>query len=95
MLSDIDIVTKMLQSRGLNLSDCADDIDVLLDSIKSNKNIPSAALHRSKFEGHHVTTLNSFQSGVIKLQHGQQYQKDRNEKYEPRSLRKVRVLKIR
>lgn len=56
MLKEIDTVTKSLQVRGRSLSDCAHNIDVLIDAVQIDKTnatsvFPVAGLKVGMWEG--------------------------------------------
>ncbi len=68
MFSEMNTVTKSLQTRVRTLSDSFTDIDVLLEAIDSDKTDPYATSYKYSFKPHHVGMYNTFESVVIQIQ---------------------------
>ena len=74
MLSEIDVVTEILQTSGRTLSDCRADLSVLLNAVKEDRENPNSDLFGCKLgnrcisEESQFVHSNTFESAVMKLQ---------------------------
>ena len=68
MLGEINVVTKSLQTRGLKINECRDDIATLIQAVSSDKNNPGTALYNCNMYFNHVSEFSAFEAGVAKLQ---------------------------
>lgn len=72
MLSEIDVVTKSLQTRGRTLGECRDDIEILMQAVNTDKSLPGTALYQCKMGFDHVGECSFFESAVTKIQQGKE-----------------------
>lgn len=79
MLAEVDVINKSLRTRIRTLSQCTDQVDLVLESIASDQNNSRDNLHQSKLMPNHIRNYNSFESGVIKLQRDHHDQLTREE----------------
>ncbi len=91
MLSEIDVVVKSLQTRGRKLSECMDDIEVLMDSVEQDKTKIGSPLFQYKLKFRHVREQSAFEKAGIKTQRGQESKLTRVERDAAKILRKSAV----
>lgn len=78
MLSEIDLITKSLQTRGHTLAQCRDDLDVLSDAVYEQRNQVGSPLYQCKLSNKYLAPSSAivlhpaFESGVVKIQKGLQ-----------------------
>ena len=95
MLSEINIVTQLLQTEGRTLSACRGDIEILLKEIEKSVDKPDRKLYNCKLTDEylavnsHLSTNPLFETAVVKLQEGQANQLTRGEKRAVKMLLKA------
>eukprot|EP00171_Calliarthron_tuberculosum_P003274 IDg3274t1 len=76
MVSEIDDVTKKLQTHGHTLANCRRDLNGLMESVENNCSNPIAALYGCKICTVDIGPLTAFEAGVV----GQEKELTRAEK---------------
>ena len=77
MLSEIDVVTKVLQTSGRTLGDCRADLNMLLNAVKEERENPNSHLFGCKLGNHYISEESefvhskTFESAVVKLRTNQ------------------------
>ncbi len=86
MLRTIDIVAKSLQSKCHTLSECRDDLDVLMEADNEEKHNASSDLCQCKLGQKYISPTADivqyphFEAGVVKIQKGIKHQMNESEK---------------
>ncbi len=76
MLSTIDVVTKSLQSKYDTLSECRDDLDILMKVVNERKHDPSSGLYQCRLGQKYISRTAyivqypHFEAGVVKILKG-------------------------
>ncbi len=76
MLRTIDIVTKSLQNKYHTLSECRDDLDVLMEAVNEEKHDASSGLYQCRLGQKYISPTADivqyphFEAGVVKIQKG-------------------------
>ena len=77
MLSEVDVVTKVLQTSGRTLGDCSADLSTLLNAVKEERENPNSDLFGCKLGNYYISEESefvhskTFESAVVKLRTNQ------------------------